>query len=165
MLKKDYLPWNHQAVKNKFFFTASMVGMLSGVALGVTDGSDVDYGQEWNPYVTLRGGWLFGGKTKYNYHWVGHDTAVPPQPDGEESVGNGKNFGSAWSGSSEVGVSLCEERVSVGLELGYFSGTGKTAFTGGRLSDYSFVGVCYMDTLAGTAGQTGSTKIFLPPLT
>ena len=102
-----------------------------------------------DPYVTLRGGWLFSGKTKYNYHWVGHDAPVPPQLDGEESVGSGKNFGSAWSGSGEFGVSLFEERVSVGLELGYFSGTGQTAFTGDRLSDYSFVGTCYLDEFGG----------------
>ena len=96
---------------------------------------------------------------KYNYHWVGHDTAVPPVGDAEKSVGSSKKFGSAWSGSGEVGVSLCEERVSVGLELGYFSGTGKTAFTGDRLSD-----LCYLDEFGGTAGQRESIKIFSPPL-
>ena len=115
-------------MKSKFFFTAGIVGMLLGVASGATDGVEVDYSRDRSPYVTLRGGWLFGGKTKYNYHWVGHDTTVPPQPDGEESVGNGKNFGSAWSSSGEVGVSFCEDRVSVGLELGYFTGKGKKVF-------------------------------------
>ena len=136
-------------MKNRFFFTAGMVGMLSGVASGATDGAEVDCGREWSPYVTLRGGWLFGGKTKYNYHWVGHDATLIPVVDDEKSVGSSKNFGSAWSGSGEVGVSFFEERVSVGLELGYFSGTGKTAFTGDRLSDYSFVGVCYLDMSEG----------------
>ena len=121
-------------------------------------------GESGIPYVTLRGGCLFGGKMKYNYHWVGHDTAVPPVGDAEKSVGSSKKFGSAWSGSGEVGVSLCEERVSVGLELGYFSGTGKTAFTGDRLSDYSYVGVCYLDMFDGYAGQTENTKIFSLPL-
>ena len=43
-------------MKNKFFFTAGVIGMLSGVASGATDGAEVDYGREWAPYVTLRGG-------------------------------------------------------------------------------------------------------------
>ncbi len=34
--------------------------MLSGVASGATDGAEVEYGREWNPYVMLRGGLLFG---------------------------------------------------------------------------------------------------------
>ena len=54
-------------MKNKFFFTAGMIGMLSGVASGAADGADVDYGREWSPYVTLRGGWLFGGDVKGDY--------------------------------------------------------------------------------------------------
>ena len=145
-------------MKNKFIFTAGMVGMLSGAASGATDGADVDYGREWSPYVTLRGGWLFGGKTKYNYHWVGHDATGFPVADDEKSVGSSKNFGSAWSGSGEVGVLFFEERVSVGLELGYFSGTGKTAFTGDRLSDYSFVGVCYLDEFGGYCRTDGKYK-------
>ena len=151
-------------MRNKFFFTAGMIGMLSGVASGATDGVEMEYGREWNPYVTLRGGWLFGGKTKYNYHWVGHDTAMPPQPDGEESVGNGKNFGSAWSGSGEVGVSLCEDRVSVGLELGYFTGKGKMVFGSeentldNMNAKYNYTGVLYLSGFDGYCRTDGKYK-------
>ena len=151
-------------MRSKFFFTASMVGMLSGVALGAMDGAEVDYGRDWSPYVTLRGGWLFSGKTKYNYHWVGHDTAVPPVPDGEKSVGSSKNFGSAWSGSGEVGVLFFEERVSVGLELGYFSGTGKTAFGSEEdtldnwNSAYNFTGALYLSGFGGYCRTEGKYK-------
>ena len=134
-------------MRNKFFLTAGMVGMLSGVASGATDGSDVGYGREWSPYVTLRGGWLFGGKTKYHYHWNGRDPGMPPAPDREVSTDTDRNFGSAWSGSGEVGVSLCEDRVSVGLELGYFAGKKRVAFMEngepGIPNDYCYVGVIY----------------------
>ena len=44
--------------------TADIVGMLSGVASGATDGAEVDCVRDWSPYVTLRGGWLFG---EYKY--------------------------------------------------------------------------------------------------
>jgi len=118
-------------MRNKLFFTAGIVGMLSGVASGATDGAEIDYGRDWNPYVTLRGGWLFGGKTKYNYHWVGHDAAVFPAADEEKSVGSSKNFGSAWSGSGEFGVSCFDERVFVELELGYFTGKATFELPGG----------------------------------
>ena len=151
-------------MKPKFFFTAGMVGMLSGVAFGATDGADKGWFQEYRPYMVLRGGWLFGGKTKYNYHWVGHDITVPPQPDGEESVGNGKNFGSAWSGSGEVGVSFCGDRVSVGLELGYFTGKGKKVFgseenTLDNLNaKYNYHGVLYLSGDNGYCRTDGKYK-------
>ena len=41
------------------------VGMLATAGLKASDGAEVDHGREWNPYVTVRGGWLFG-KAKYN---------------------------------------------------------------------------------------------------
>ena len=110
--------------------------MLTTVGLKATDGAGVDYGREWSPYVTLRGGWLFGGDAKGDVTVTGH-----PENNGSLK----ENIKSAWSGSGEFGVSFCEDRVSVGLELGYFSGTGKTAFTDDRLSDYSFAGVCYLE--------------------
>ncbi len=137
-------------MKGRFLFTAGMVGMLSGVASGATGGSDIDYEREYNPYVTLRGGWLFGGKTKYNYHWVGHDATMVPALDDEKSVGSSKNFGSAWSGSGEVGVSFYEDRVSVGLELGYFTLKGKKVFGSEENtlehlnSGYNFTGALYL---------------------
>ena len=51
-------------MRNGFLFTAGIVGVLSS---GVASRADVDYDREWNPYVTLRGGWLFGD-LKYNGH-------------------------------------------------------------------------------------------------
>ena len=141
-----------------------MIGMLSGAVLGATDGAEVDYGREWNPYVTLRGGWLFGGKTKYNYHWVGHDATGFPAVDDEKSVGSSKNFGSAWSGSGEVGVSFCEDRVSVGLELGYFTGKGKMVFGSEEdtldnwNSAYNFTGILYLSGFGGYCRTEGKYK-------
>ena len=119
---------------------------------------------EYRPYMTVRGGWLFGGKTKYNYHWVGHDTAVPPVADGEKSVGSSKNLGSAWSGSGEIGVSLFEERVSVGLELGYFAGKGKMVFGSEENTlenlnaKYNFSGVLYLSGENGYCRTEGKCK-------
>jgi hypothetical protein len=104
-------------MKNKFFFTAGVIGMLSGVASGATDGADVDHGREWSPYVTLRGGWLFGGDAKGDY-------AVSAHPENNRNLK--ENIKSASSGSGEFGVSCFDERVFVELELGYF--TGKATF-------------------------------------
>jgi len=101
-------------MKSRFLFTAGVIGMLSGVASGAT--AEIDYGREWNPYVTLRGGWLFGGDVKGD--WV--DTHPEDNRSWKKSIKN------AWSGSGEFGVSCFDERISVGLELGYF--TGKAAF-------------------------------------
>ena len=138
--------------------------MLSGVASGATDGAESDYGRDWNPYVTLRGGWLFGGKTKYNYHWVGHDATGFPVVDDEKGVGSGKNFGSAWSGLGEFGVSFFEERVSVGLELGYFTGRCKMVFGSEEStldnlnSAYNFAGALYLSGLGGYCRTDGKYK-------
>ena len=98
-------------MKNKFFFTAGIVGMLSSVA----SGADVDYGREWNPYVTLRGGWLFG-KRSGSYDFAADRVAGDlPAWDCKKSIG------SALSGSCEWGVSCWDERLLIGLELGYFT--------------------------------------------
>ena len=83
--------------------------MLSGVASGAT--AEIDYGREWSPYVTLRGGWLFGGDAKGDY-------AVSAHPENNRNLK--ENIKSAWSGS-RGGVSCFDERVFVGLELGYFT--------------------------------------------
>ena len=88
--------------------------MLSGVASGTTDGADVDYGRDWRPYVTLRGGWVFG-KMKNNIDWTdanGRHRSIK------------ENLKHAWSGSCEFGIARWDEKISVGLEFGYF--TGKT---------------------------------------
>ena len=93
-----------------FISGLSAVGMLlSRANVNASDGAEVDYGREWNPYVTLRGGWLFG-KAKCNEHIDGV---------GEWNVKD--SIKSAWSGSGEFGVSH-DDRVFVGLELGYFTG-------------------------------------------
>ena len=104
-------------MKNKFFFTAGMVGMLSGVASGATGDAEMEYGREWSPYVTLRGGWLFSGDVK-------GDFTMSDYPGNNKS--SKENIKNAWSGSGEFGVSCFDERISVGLELGYF--TGKATF-------------------------------------
>jgi hypothetical protein len=104
-------------MKNKFFFTAGMIGMLSGIASGALDGAEVDYGRDWSPYVTLRGGWLFGGDVKGDYRVAAH-----PENNGSSK----KSIKNAWSGSGEFGVSCFDDQISVGLELGYF--TGKATF-------------------------------------
>ena len=93
---------------------AGIVGVLSGVTFGATDGADVDYGREWSPYVTLRGGWLFG-KMENDIDWTnanGRHRSIK------------ENLKHAWSGSCEFGIARWDEKISVGLELGYF--TGKT---------------------------------------
>ena len=95
-------------MKNRFFFTAGIVGMLSGVASGATDGAEVDCGRDWSPYVTVRGGWLFG-KCK---SCGGGDDLFPDVMQ--------KSVKHAWAGSGEMGLSFYEDRVFVGFELGYF---------------------------------------------
>ena len=96
----------------------SVIGMSAVSGLKASDGAE-DYGREWNPYVTVRGGWLFG-KAKYNDYvtfgnTVGHSIK--------------KSIKNAWSGSAELGTSY-DDRVFVGLELGYFTGKMKD-FAGG----------------------------------
>ena len=102
--------------------------MLSGVASGATDRAEVDYCREWNPYVTLRGGWLFGGKTKYSDHVT--------QAIAEKNGDRKESLKSAWSGSGEFGVSLCEDRILVGLELGYFTGKARHEFDANEKAKY-----------------------------
>ena len=104
-------------MKNKFFFTAGMVGMLAGVASGATDSAEVDYSREWSPYMTLRGGWLFGEDVKCDF-------TISDHPENNRS--SKESTKSAWSGSGEFGVSCFDDRVFIGLELGYF--TGKATF-------------------------------------
>lgn len=109
---------------------AGIVEMLSGVAFGATDGADVDYEREWNPYVTLRGGWLFGGKAKYSDHLY--------EPAATNIYGDRKkSLKGSWSGSGEFGVSLCDDRVFAGLELGYFAGKSKWEFDAAELARYN----------------------------
>ena len=105
-------------------FTSLMcvVGMLTTVGLKATDGAEVDYGREWSPYVTLRGGWLFGGDAKGDVTVTGH-----PEDNGSLK----ENITNAWSGSGEFGVSCFEDRVLVGLELGYFTGKATFEFQSG----------------------------------
>ena len=100
-------------MESKFFFTAGVVGMLSGVASGATDGADVDYGWDWRPYIMLRGGWLFSGDVKGDFTAGAH-------PEDNRSLK--ENIKNAWSGSEEFGVSCFDERVFVGLEFGCFTG-------------------------------------------
>ena len=89
--------------------------MLSGVAFGATEGADVDYGREWSPYVTLRGGWLFGRRSgSYDFAEDRVDGNLPAW-DCKKSIG------SALSGSCEWGVRCWDERLLIGLELGYFT--------------------------------------------
>ena len=109
-------------MKNKFFFTAGIVGMLSGVVSGATDGSEVDYGRDWNPYVALRGGWLFGGDVKGDFTTSAH-------PENNRNLK--ENIKSAWSGSGEFGVSCFDERLFIGLELGCFTGKATFKLPGG----------------------------------
>ena len=91
---------------------AGMIGMLSGVALGATDRADIDYGRNWSPYVTLRGGWLFG-KVENDIDWTGADGS-------RRSIK--ENLKHAWSGSCEFGIARWDEKISVGLEFGCFTG-------------------------------------------
>ena len=121
-------------MRNGFLFTAGIVGVLSS---GVASRADVDYEREWNPYVTLRGGWLFGGKMKSE----DCRTAAPvPNVDGSRK----ENVKSAWSGSAEFGCSCCEDRLSVGLELGYFAGKARYAMDDTELIRHSVAAVAYL---------------------
>ena len=108
--------------------------MSATSGLKASDGAEIDYGREWAPYVTVRGGWLFG-KAKYN-HYVTWRDAV----DGNNIK---KSIKSAWSGSAEIGSS-CDDRVFVGWELGYFTGKMKglagtdSVATGGNRFDVTW---------------------------
>ncbi len=78
------------------------------VASGAGD-ADIDYGREWTPYATLRGGWAFGKGTYCQ------------KADGIVDWSEKRSLKNAWSGSGEFGVSCCDGRLQVGLELGYFT--------------------------------------------
>ena len=91
--------------------------MLSGMASGATDGTDKGWFSEYRPYMALRGGWLFGGDVKGDY-------SMSARPENNRSLK--ENIENAWSGSGEFGVSCFDDRVFIGLELGYF--TGKATF-------------------------------------
>ena len=127
-------------LKGRFLFTAGIVGVLSS---GVASRADVDYEREWNPYVTLRGGWLFGGKAKYNSDFYGDPGGgvVHVNSDRKESLK------SAWSGSVEFGCSCCEDRVLVGLELGCFAGKAKYEFDDAEKARHQIGGVAYFDSV------------------
>ena len=81
--------------------------MLTTVGLKATDGTDVDYGQEWNPYMTVRGGWLFGEYKMCDHFDIGDWNWK-------------KSIESGYSCSAEAGVACFEDRVFLGLEFGYF---------------------------------------------
>ena len=100
-------------MKNKFIFTAGMVGMLSGVASGATDGANKGWFQEYRPYMVLRGGFQFGKAEP------GITLNIPPNT---ESASVKKSLKSAWAGSFEFGTAQSEERLLFGVEFGYFTG-------------------------------------------
>ena len=100
-------------MKSKFFFTAGMVGMLSGVAFGATDRADKGWFQEYRPYMVLRGGWLFGRAEP------GISSNIPPNTVGASVKKSLKN---AWAGSFEFGTARFEDRLFCGVEFGYFTG-------------------------------------------
>ena len=106
--------------------------MLTATGLKASDGAE-DYGREWNPYVTVRGGWLFG--TAEFEQWM-------IAANGASSDWQIRNIKNAWSGSMEFGKSY-DDRVFVGLELGYFTGKAK-----------NFMGVGY---IAGALGRVDMT--------
>lgn len=85
--------------------------MLTTAGLKASEGAE-DYGREWSPYVTVRGGWLFG-KAKYSEYIKALN--------GTSGFDIKKSIKNAWSGSAEFGTSY-DDRVFVGLELGYFTG-------------------------------------------
>ena len=114
-------------MKNKFFFTAGIVGMLSGVASGATDVANKGWFGEQRPYMVLCGGWQFGKAEPGISLNVPSDTA---------NASVKKSLKSAWAGSFEFGTSHFEDRLLCGIELGYFTGEFKLN-----------------ESLGGTAGQ------------
>ena len=87
-----------------------MLGLASSVSVASGAGdADIDYGREWTPYATLRGGWAFGKGTYCQ------------KADGIVDWSEKKSLKNAWSGSGEFGVSCCDGRLQIGLELGYFT--------------------------------------------
>ena len=140
----------------KFLFTASLAGSLVGVVPSA-DGSESDYDRAWSPYVTVRGGWLFG-TSGYRYHWKGHDFPGGA-PDEEKDANRDRSFGNAFAGSGEVGASLWDDSVSIGLELGYFGGKKEAALTGNDPnSDFNYTGVIYFEGFDGYCAADGKYK-------
>ena len=110
----SYLPpWEYKVVRNKFIFTAGMLGMLSGTVFGASDGADKGWFQEYRPYMVSRGGFQFGKAEP------GFTLNVPPHAEGTSVK---KSLKSAWAGSVEFGTSHFDDRVFCGVELGYFTG-------------------------------------------
>ncbi len=127
-----------------------VVGMSAITGLKASDGgSEVDYGREWNPYVTVRGGWLFG-KAKYNDYVTFGNTV-------DHSIK--KSIKNAWSGSAELGTSY-DDRVFVGLELGYFTGKmkdvagGCSILAGGNRVDMEWKGNGKIENYFGACNVT-----------
>ena len=105
----SYLPpWEYRIVKNKLFFTAGMIGMLSGTVFGASDGADKGWFQEYRPYMVSRGGFQFG--------------KAEPGLTAPVNASVKKSLKSAWAGSFEFGTSHFDDRVFCGVELGYFTG-------------------------------------------
>ena len=78
---------------------------------------------------------------KYSDHLYGKDVGAPAMVDVE---GDRKaSFKSAWSGSGEFGVSICDDRVLIGLELGYFAGKAKCEFDHDEMLRHGIGGVGY----------------------
>ena len=77
----------------------------AAVALEAARDADVDYGREWSPYATLRGGLLFG---KSEYH---------QRADGIVDWSEKKSLKNACSCSGEFGVSRYDDLLRIGLEL------------------------------------------------
>ena len=90
-----------------------MVGMLSGVASGATDGANKGWFGEQRPYMVLRGGFQFGKAEP----GISLDVAANPA-----NASVKKSLKSAWAGSVEFGTSHFEDRLLCGIELGYFTG-------------------------------------------
>ena len=81
------LPYRPYKKTVNFKSFAGGIGLVGVLTIGNLNAADVDYERDWNPYVTLRGGWLFGGKAKYDEHLYGADTGVPAV---EHAYGNRK---------------------------------------------------------------------------
>ena len=96
--------------KKRLCFIGGLSVVVSAACLSASnanEGLEVNYGRNWSPYVTVRGGWLFG-ESKFKEFVEREDVK--------------KSVKDAYSGSVEIGVSNYDECVFVGFELGYFTG-------------------------------------------
>ena len=101
--------------KKRLCFIGGLSMVVSAACLSASnanEGLEVNYGRNWSPYVTVRGGWLFGE--------MQYDVCMEAI-SGRSSLSVEKNIKSAWSGSAEFGGTY-DDRVFVGLELEYFTG-------------------------------------------